>query len=417
MSAHRAFTLDSRAVASDGRPAQLLFGVPHRFFFLAGVVQVALVALWWGWVLAARAWPIVPAPAAAVPVTSLHALLMLCGFAPLFMFGFLFTAGPRWLGVAPLPPSQWLPPGVLAALAALALVPLEVAGPAIGPFALRAAAGAYAIGWLWLAYRFYGLIRASGADDRLHATVVLAAMLAGASAVAAFALLGSSAHAWVKGAGLWAFLLPVFVTVCHRMIPFFTAGVVPFVSAFRPGWLLAAMLAAPVAHGALDGIGESGWTWVFDLPAAVLMLWLARRWGLAQSLRNRLLAMLHVGFVWYGIGFLLAGVDSLLVHIGAAGIPLAAVHALGIGFASSLLMAMVTRVTCGHSGRTLAADAWTWRFFLLLQVAAVVRVGAAIGVGPAWLAAAGFIWAGAFVPWCLRYAPAYWRPRADGRPG
>ena len=32
------------------------------------------------------------------------------------------------------------------------------------------------------------------------------------------------------------------------------------------------------------------------------------------------------------------------------GLGLAALHALTIGFAASLLMAMVTRVTCGHSG-------------------------------------------------------------------
>ena len=417
MSSRRTLAFDPRPIASGSRPAQLLFAVPHRFFFLTGVVQIAAIALWWGWVLVARAWPVVPAPAATVPEASLHALLMLCGFAPFFMFGFLFTAGPRWLGVTPPPPSAWRPPGIVAALAALALVPLEVAGPANGSLALRVAAGAYAIGWLWLAHLFYRLIRMSDADDKLHAILVLGAQLAGASAVAAFALFGPSAHAWVKGAGLWAFLLPVFVTVCHRMIPFFTASVVPFVSAFRPAWLLAVMIGAPVAHGVLDGMGQTAWTWIIDLPAAALTLWLTVRWGFVQSLRNRLLLMLHIGFVWYGLGFLLAGAHSLLVRSGAAGIPLGSLHALAIGFASSLLMAMVTRVTCGHSGRTLAADRLTWWFFVLLQLTAVVRVAAGIADGPVWLAAAGLLWIGAFVPWCAKYAPVYWRPRADGRPG
>ena len=353
----------------------------------------------------------------AVPETSLHALLMLCGFAPLFMFGFLFTAGPRWLGVAPPPPAAWLPPGALAAFAAVALVPLEAAGPVPGPSALRAAAGAYAVGWLWLAYVFFVLIRSSRADDRMHATLVLLALVVGASAVMAFALYGPAAHAYVKGAGLWGFLLPVFVTVSHRMIPFFTANVVPLVRAFRPGWLLAAMVGAPAAHGVLDGAGLAAWTWVVDLPAAALMLWLTVRWGLVQSLANRLLAMLHLGFVWYGIGFLLAGAHSLLVAAGGAGIPLAPVHALAIGFASSLLMAMVTRVTCGHSGSTLAADALTWRLFALLQLTAIVRVAAETLPSRGWLAVAGLLWAAAFVPWCCKYAPVYWRPRADGRPG
>ena len=201
------------------------------------------------------------------------------------------------------------------------------------------------------------------------------------------------------------------------MIPFFTASVVPFVNAFRPSWLLVAMIGAPVAHGVLEGMEQAAWTWIVDLPVAALMLWLTVRWGFMQSLSNRLLAMLHIGFVWYGIGFLLAGAHSLLVLAGFPGLPLGPLHALAIGFASSLLMAMVTRVTCGHSGRTLAADRLTWWLFVLLQLTAVVRTGAAIASAPDWLAVAGLLWIGAFVPWCAKYAPVYWRARADGRPG
>ena len=153
-----------------------------------------------------------------------------------------------------------------------------------GPILLRLAAGAYAAGWLWLAFLFYRLIRASNAEDKLHATLVSGALCVGASVVAAFALFGPAAHGWVKGAGLWGFLLPVFVTVCHRMIPFFTASVVPFVTAFRPSWLLVALIGAPVAHGVLEGHGTDAWTWFVDVPVAALMLWLTFRWGLMQSL-------------------------------------------------------------------------------------------------------------------------------------
>jgi uncharacterized protein involved in response to NO len=189
------------------------------------------------------------------------------------------------------------------------------------------------------------------------------------------------------------------------------------VTAFRPGWLLAALAGAPVTHGLLAAMGLAAWTWPVDLPAAALVFWLAWRWGLAQSLRNRLLAMLHVGFFWYAIGFLLAGVHSCLLASGGSGIPLAPLHAFTIGFAASLLMAMVTRVTCGHSGRTLAADALTWRLFQLLQLAAVVRVGAELLPGNGALLAGVLLWCAAVVPWCIKYAPVYWRPRADGRPG
>lgn len=412
-----ALAYDPRPQVTATDPAGLVFAIPHRFFFLVGVTQIVLVSLWWAWTLIARVSPMLPPPPSAAPDSTLHALLMICGFAPFFMFGFLFTAGPRWLGVLPPKPAVWLPPGVLAAAAALSLVPLQVAGPAVGMAAVRVAAGAYAIGWLWLLFRFFLLIRESDESDKVHATLALLAHLVGASAVAAFAVAGAAAHPWVKGAGVWGFLLPVFVTVCHRMVPFFTASVLPFVTAFRPWWLLAAMIGAPVLHGVLDGAGRPEWTWPVDLAAGGLMLWLCFRWGLVQSLANHLLAMLHVGFFWYGIGFLLAGAHSLAVFAGGGGIALAPLHALTIGFASSLLMAMVTRVTCGHSGRTLAADVLTWRLFQLLQATAVVRIAAELLPGRGWLVAAVLLWVASFVPWCAKYAPVYWRPRADGRRG
>lgn len=403
------------AGARSSAPPRLLLAVPHRFFFLTGVIQVALVALWWAWVQSARAWPAFPSPASAVPDPVLHALLMICGFAPFFMFGFLFTAVPRWLDMPPPAPSEWRPAGMVAAASALLLVPLQIVGA--DPLALRVVAAIYAAGWLLLAWRLFRLLRASDVPDKVHATMVQVALAAGVSCVAAFVFFGAAAHAWVRVVGVWCFLIPVFVTVCHRMIPFFTSGVLPFVTAFRPWWLLFVMAAAPVLHAALAGAGLDAWTWAVDLPAGALLLRVTVRWGLVQSMKIRLLAMLHLGFVWYGLGLVLAGISSVAVLAGGTGLGLAPLHALTIGFTSSLLMAMVTRVTCGHSGRTLAADTITWRLFQLLQVAAVVRVAAEILPGRGWLFAAAVVFAAAFVPWCARYAPVYWRPRADGWPG
>ncbi len=399
------------APASEERPLELLGAIPHRFFFLSGVSALALAALWWTWTIVARLG--YAPPPAAVPPTVMHAFLMVYGFAPFFMFGFLFTAGPRWLGVDPPPPRAWRLPGAVAAAAVLAMFPLQAA-PA---WATQVAAGAYALAWATLLARFVALIRASDVVDKVHATLVALALAAGCAGVATFAILGPAAHAIVKAIGVWIYLLPVFVVVCHRMIPFFTANVVPFVTAFRPWWLLAAMVAAPVAHGLLELAGLAHWSLAVDAPAAVLLLAVTLRWGLVQSLSNRLLAMLHVGFVWFGLGFALFVVSSLSERFGMPGLGLAPMHALTIGFASSLLMAMVTRVTCGHTGRTLQADTLTWWLFVLLQVAALARVAAELLPWPYALACAALLFAASFVPWAAKYAPLYWRPRSDGRPG
>jgi len=398
--------------------ASLLGSVPHRFFFLAAMAVLGLASLWWLWVQGARALALLPAPLPAPPAsvapTAVHAYAMLYGFPSLFMFGFLYTAGPRWLQLPAPPAADWLRPGLLAALGALLLI-LSQAGPAwLG----TGAVALHALGWAALLVRFVRLIRASPATDRLHAVLVAAALGVGLAGAAAFAVGGAAWQPALKTSGLYGFLLPVFVVVCHRMIPFFTASALPIVAAFRPGWLLAALVGAPVAHGLVEQVGAGAWTWVVDLPAAALFAWLTLRWGLAQSLSNRLLAMLHLGFVWYAIAFAIAGVHALLLLAGAAGLGYAPLHAFTVGFASSLVTAMVTRVTCGHSGRTLAADTPTWRLFMLLQVAAVVRVGAEVAPGRSGVvAAAALLWCLAVVPWAIRYAPVYWRPRADGRPG
>jgi len=58
----------------------------------------------------------------------------------------------------------------------------------------------------------------------------------------------------------------------------------------------------------------------------------------------------------------------------------------------------------------------TWRLFKLPQVAAMLHVGAELAASAWWMLAAVAFWAACMVPWCAKYAPVYWRPRADGRP-
>ena len=404
-----------------------LLAAPHRLGFFAGALMLAGTALWWAAVLGARALGASPLWAVAPPAA--HGLLMGLGFTPLFMVGFLFTAGPKWLGLPDVSARSLLAP-VLTMLAGWCLVFPSIHLDA----ALAAGVALVALGWTWLSGRFVTMLWTSRAPDRMHAGIVALACTVGAATlwVAAAALVGGHETALraATQVALWCFVATVFAAVSHRMIPFFSASALPLLDAWRPMWLLwlmvgALWLEAPFA------VAQLWWwplpaalRWVqagFELPVALLLLWLALRWGLMQSLKIRLLAMLHGGFVWLGIALLRAGVSHGLMAAtdGERSLGLAPMHAMTMGYLGATLFAMATRVASGHSGRTLAADDAAWALYWALQAAVLLRVGAALWPAEA-LALTLFavlLWAAAALGWAWRYGNWFVRPRVDGRPG
>lgn len=405
-----------------------LLAAPHRLGFFGAAVMLAVSAAWWTLMLLLRQLGV--ALPWAVPAPPAHALLMSQGFMPLFITGFLFTAGPKWLGQPEVRARLLLAP-VLAMLAGWLL--------ALTGFHLRAALAALGValvagGWSALVWRFTRILRRSRAADRVHATLVALACAVGALALwlAAVALLLEQVTLLRAATqiALWGFLAPVFATVSHRMLPFFTASALPLLDAWRPLWLLATLLAAlwlelPLAVAELWWwplpVGLRGAQAALEAAMAALLLWLALRWGLLQSLKIRLLAMLHGGFFWLGIAFALNAVSHALqaLSAGQLSLGLAPLHALTMGYLGATLLAMATRVSSGHGGRPLAADNLAWGLYWLAQAAVLLRVLAALWPhGPAALMplAAG-TWAVACVGWALRYGGWYGRPRIDGRPG
>lgn len=403
-----------------------LLAAPHRLAFFAGAVMFAASGLWWAGVQ--LAWQLGLSPGWQVPPTLAHGLWMAYGFMPLFFGGFLFTAGPKWLGMPPVDAYRLKAP-VITALAGWAVFALGAhASAALAAVGLVMAA----VAWGTMTVRFARLVVHSPVADRLHASLVLVGCSVGVMVLAAAAIGIASGNLPLARAatvfGLWAGLALVYVAVVHRMVPFFSASAVPALDAWRPTWLLWVLAAgvvieAPLAAFETMGIvlpaplrfGQAG----AELVLAGLLLWLAVRWGLVQSLRIRLLAMLHLGFVWLGLAFLLLAASHALQASGEPGLGAAPLHAMTAGFLGSTLLAMATRVSAGHSGRALAADNIAWGLFWLLQVAVASRVLAALvpaSAGWAIPLAAG-AWAATALAWAVRHGSWYGRVRADGRPG
>lgn len=399
--------------------------------------MLAASALWWALAMLARVQGMVLPW--ALPPTLAHGLVMGFGFVPLFFAGFLFTAGPKWLGQAPVEAAALLP-SVLAMLAGWGVFGLGVHARDASFGQLFGALGlcAVTVGWTAMLRRFVHLLRTSPVADRTHARVIACAALIGVAALSAATLgLATGAFELVRAAvqlALWGFVGVVYLAVAHRMIPFFTASALPVLDAWRPLWLLWLFVGA-LGVEALFGVAETVWwplpAWLraaqaaLELGAGTALLALALRWGLVQSLKVRLLAMLHLGFVWLGLALLLAGVShALMAGSGnTLSLGLAPLHAYTMGFLGSTLVAMVTRVSCGHGGRTLAADNFVWRLFWLLQLGVVARVVAALvsafgaAGGETFIALAALTWAACCAAWALRYGRWYGRPRLDGRPG
>jgi uncharacterized protein involved in response to NO len=301
------------------------------------------------------------------------------------------------------------------------------------PVAATLSAGAVAIAalvqaacWLALSARFARLVVGSRASDTAHGVSILVACGLGGVSLVAFALgLWSGRSVLLRASvalGIWGFCAPVFFTVAHRMLPFFSLDGPAFAKHAHPAWLLAPMVVGLWLHGAAEIDGAAWLQLAVDVALAAVTVRIAVRWTLSKAASTqRLMKMLRVGFGWLGAAFVLYAIDDASLLAGGSGLGLAPLHALTIGCFGSLALAMVTRVTCGQSGRTVAADRATWWLFVVFQGAALLRIAAESPRSPdvaAWLSVAAIgVWVVAFGGWAARWLPVYLSPRADGRPG
>jgi uncharacterized protein involved in response to NO len=401
--------------------SNLLAVAPHRPLFLAGTLAILLSMTWWTLELASLRFGWARWPQPPIPPIWAHAMLIQYGLFPLFMFGFLMTTFPRWMDGPSVPPARYLPVagGVLGGYV---LANLGLLGP---PWLLKLGMGLMLCGYVVGVATLGGVLRTAAERNR-HGWSCFAALCGGTLGLALFlAWLLFGAPAACAGLavklGTFGFLLPVYFTVCHRMLPFFSNNIAKgrgYVMR-RPGWSLPVVWALLLAHLLLDWRGQLRWLWLCDVPLALVSGWHALAWQPWKCMRPGLLAVLHIAFAWLPLAFVLFSVQDLVLAAGGGYVlGRAPLHALAIGFFGSMLVAMVTRVTHGHSGRPLQMHPVPWLCFVLLQAVALLRIRAELGGDMyLWLVIAGAGWLLAFLPWVLRSAWIYLTPRADGKPG
>ena len=402
----------------DALPSpRLLANAPHRLMFAVGAGNVLLAMLWWTLWLVDMRWHAIGLRQPAVYGGWIHAIVMQYQVLAPFMFGFLLTVFPRWMGLQDIGRWHFVPVGVGLFGGQL----LTLAG-AFGPEHLLHLGALFTIaGWATGLFYLLRWLRQDGGKT-WHALSCGSAMLLGFAGFLAYAVFLHTGDARLVLAsikiGTFGLLLPVYFTVAHRMFPFFAGNVVPGYRGWRPMPMLAAFWAFALAHLALELAHATAWTWLPDLGLLALSAaWLWRNWPRGPV--PALLRVLFLGYAWLPVAMALYVAQSAMFALhGDAVLGRAPAHALFIGFFGSLLVAMVTRVTQGHSGRPLVFGGVATFAFATIQLVALLRIVAELVRDPlAWDAVAAAGWLLAFAPWVLRSLRIYLTPRVDGRPG
>lgn len=211
-------------------------------------------------------------------------------------------------------------------------------------------------------------------------------------------------------------VLFIMVVMGGRVIPMFTNSGVPGANATRHPMVEKTALGTVMLLFVTD---------LLQLPQTVIAvialfgalahgvrLYLWKPWS---TLATPLVWILHAAYAWIVVHLALRGVSALELLAGSY-----ATHALTVGAIGGLTLGMMTRTARGHTGRPLVADGFELTMFLLIQVAAVVRVFGGIASSGLYFVIvqlSGLLWAAAFGLYAVRYWPVLARPRLDGKPG
>jgi uncharacterized protein involved in response to NO len=376
-------------------------------FLLAGLAGLLLVPLW------ALSFVIGTPLGTGWPPTLWHGHEMLFGFVTSAIAGFLLTSVPSWtgqkgfagrplivlailwLGARVLIASSALWPTWFTAVVDLAFLPVLavlVARPLLRERNRNTPLLAV-LGLLWLSNVVFHVALSRG-NPRL------------------------ALHALIVGIDIVLILVTV---IGGRIVPAFTT------SALRQEGITNAVQSRPVftvlavAAMVLVTVSDVGW---LDRPMAGLIAGVAAciqalrllQWGTSRTLRYPIVWVLHVGYAWLPIGLALKAIALLRGSAFAA----FWLHALTIGALTTMILAVMSRASLGHTGRPLKVHSLVTTAYLLLSAAAATRVFGCSAFGlnyPMVIAWSALFWTTAFAIFVGVYAPIVWAPRSDGKPG
>ncbi|HEX3161819.1 MAG TPA: NnrS family protein [Pseudolabrys sp.] len=372
-------------------PVLLSYG--FRPFFLFGAIYAGLAVVAWLPIFNGELnlW-------SAFSAIDWHAHEMLYGYLPAVVTGFLLTAIPNWTGRLPI---QGKP--------LLVLVLVWLAGRVCVTLSAET-------GWLLAAIvdvSFLALVVAAAAREivagknwrNLRVVGLVTLLLAGNIAFHIEAQIRGTAEYGTR-VGIAAIVMLI-VVIGGRIVPSFTRN---WLARENPGRLPAPFARFDVVTMAVTAAALVLWTVqpTGQLVAAglaiggVLNIVRLARWAGDRTCRDRLVVILHVGYAFVPVGFLLASAAALDMIV-----PNAGVHAWTVGAAGTMTLAVMTRASLGHTGNALIASPMTQAIYAAVVIASLARVCASLepGWGDALLHVTAFAWCVAFFGFALSFGP------------
>jgi len=400
-----ALNLDNNRIALAIPP---IFRLAFRPLFLGGTLFSIIAISWWVhfW-LNPFDWAPYGGPA------WWHGHEMLFGFGAAIVVGFLLTAVQTWTGVTGLRGKP------LAALALIWLLGrlLLAFGTGLPVWLIVTGDVAYL---LFAAIAMaYPVIKAKQWHNLMFVPMLLTLALLNATShwgviTEQHQLATQSLHGTIM---LFVLIIAV---LGGRVIPSFTANATGCQKAQPIKWLETVSIVSIILSLVIAFIGYN------DIPSTLLFIvssiaalangWRFLRWGIQYTWSEPLLWSLHLAYVFLPLGFVMLALHSVGLMDNAS----AALHSFTVGSIGGLILAMISRVTLGHTGRPLKPHKLVAVAYVFILLAAVIRVLVSAwlpGLASWGIGMAGGFWIIAFTIYIYFYGPMLLTTRADGRPG
>ncbi|WP_172840336.1 NnrS family protein [Solemya pervernicosa gill symbiont] len=382
-----------------------LLSLAFRPLFLGGTLFAVVAIAWWVYFwLTPFNWQ---------PYGGLfwwHGHEMLFGFGAAIVGGFLLTAVANWTGITALQGkrllvliSAWLTTRLLIAFGGSLPAGIIITADLLYPLLLTIAMA-------------YPIIKVKQWRNLIFIPLLLTLTLLNgvthwAVTVGETALAMQTLHAAI----LWFVLIIAFLG--GRVIPAFTTTNCRKAQPIR--WLEITSITTIILTLIMAWFGFASLpAWLLFVIATIGALsngGRALRWGIQHCWHEPLLWSLHLAYLFIPLGFLLLALFS----IGLIENPSTALHSFTVGAMGGMILAMISRITLGHTGRPLKPPRIITLAYISILLSAAVRV-LLPAVAPSYsnwsITLAGGLWVLAYAIYLTTYAHMLITPDIEDTP-